>query len=166
MRSTGILLFLLLSFPCIAGEPAPMNTQIDQRSYTLGGFATFAEMVRVGVKSLALSAPLAPAEMDGLLEDAGRIAREERVLLYRETDLIVTDLFPADVAKGKHVLLIYQGGTLDAYLALKQSKSELVAAGSYTGAARTDIARQFGRLLSYPEAVIEELINDNAGPVR
>ena len=143
-----------------------MNSQIDQRSYTLGGFATFAEMVRVGVKTLALSAAMTPAEMDDLLEDAERIAREEGVLLYRETDLIVTDLFPAGVATGKHVLLIYQGGTLDAYLALKQDKSELEAAGSYTGAARRDIARQFGRLLSYPEAVIEELINDNAGPVR
>ena len=65
-----------------------MNRQIDQRSYTLGGLATFAEMVRVGVKTLALSAAVTPEEMDDLVEDAERIAQEEGVLLYRETDLI------------------------------------------------------------------------------
>ena len=73
-------------------------------------------------------------------------------MLYRETDLIVTDLFPADVAKGKHVLLIYKGTTLDEYLALKKRKSELVDSGSYAGEARKDIARQFGKLLSYPDS--------------
>ena len=126
-------IFILLFLPhvfCIAEEPSDMNREIDQRSYTLGGLSTFAEMVRVGVKTLALSAAVTPEEMDDLVEDAERIAREEGVLLYREPDLIVTDLFPADVAEGKHVLLIYKGATLDDYLALKKSKSELVEAGS------------------------------------
>ena len=143
-----------------------MNRRIDQRSYTLGGFATFAEMVRVGVKTLALSAALTPEEMDDLLEDVRRIAGEEGVLLYRETDLIVTDLFPSGVAEGKHVLLIYKGTTLDKYLALKKRKSELVATGSYAGEARRDVARQFGGLLSYPNAAIEKMIDDNAGSVQ
>ncbi|MDE0286044.1 MAG: hypothetical protein OXI88_11570 [Gammaproteobacteria bacterium] len=143
-----------------------MNREIDQRSFTLGGLSTFAEMVRVGVKTLALSAAVTPEEMDDLVEDTERIAREEGVMLYRETDLIVTDLFPADVAAGKHVLLIYQGVTLDDYLALKQKKSELVASGSYAGEARRGIARQFGELLSYPDTVIEELIDKNTGPAQ
>ena len=165
VRIIGALLFLLLpvSFSCIAEEPSDMNREIDQRSYTLGGLSTFAEMVRVGVKTLALSAAVTPEEMDDLVQDAERIAQEEGVMLYRETDLIVTDLFPAEVAEGKHVLLIYQGATLDEYLALKKRKSESVEAGSYTGEARRDIARQFGRLLSYPDANIEELIDKNAG---
>ena len=165
LRNIGISVFLtlLISPPGIAEEPPDMNRQIDQRSYTLGGLSTFAEMVRVGVKTLALSAAVTPEEMDDLVEDAERIAQEEGILLYRETDLIVTDLFPADVAVGKHVLLIYKGATLDEYLALKQRKSELVVSGSYTGDARRDIARQFGRLLSYPEANIEELIDKNSG---
>ena len=160
-RAAGFFLFLVIPILCLAEQSTDMNRQIDQRSYALGGLSTFAEMVRVGVKTLALSAAVTPEEMDDLVEDAERIAREEGVMLYRETDLIVTDLFPADVATGKHVLLIYQGGTLDDYLALKQGKSELVASGSYAGEARRDIARQFGRLLSYPDAVIEELINNN-----
>ena len=160
-RAAGFFLFLVIPILCLAEKPTDMNRQIDQRSYTLGGLSTFAEMVRVGVKTLALSAAVTPEEMDDLVADAERIAGEEEVKLYRETDLIVTDLFPADVAVGKHVLLIYKGATLDDYLALKQRKSELVASGSYTGDARRDIARQFGRLLSYPDAVIEELINNN-----
>ena len=160
-RIIGSIIFLLLIIPnlCVAQESANMNSQIDQRSYRLGGLATFAEMVRVGVKTLALSAAVTPEEMDGLLEDAERIAREEEVMLYRETDLIVTDLFPADVALGKHVLLIYKGATLDEYLALKKRKSDLVESGSYTGEERRDIARQFGKLLSYPDAVIEEMMD-------
>ncbi len=138
-----------------------MSKQIDQRSYTLGGLATFAEMVRVGVKTLALSAAVTPEEMDDLVGDAKRIAQEEGILLYRETDLIVTDLFPADVAKGKHVLLIYKGTTLDQYLTLKKTKSELLKSGSYEGEARKNIARGFGKLLSYPDAIIEEKIDKN-----
>ena len=157
-----IFLFFLPHVFCIAEEPSDMNRQIDQRSYTLGGLSTFAEMVRVGVKTLALSAAVTPEEMDGLVEDAERIAQEEGVMLYREPELIVTDLFPADVAVGKHVLLIYKGATLDEYLALKQRKSELVASGSYTDDARRDMARQFGKLLSYPDANIEELIDKNS----
>ena len=160
-RTIGITIFLFLAtaYPCVADELSSMNKQIDQRSYRLGGLSTFAEMVRVGVKTLALSAAVTPAEMDALEGEAQRIASEEGVLLYRETDLIVTDLFPADVAEGRHVLLIYTGTTLDEYLALKERKTDLEKSGSYQGEARKDIARQFGKLLSYPDAVIEEKIN-------
>ena len=160
---TIFFLFLLHPGLCIAADVSGMNGQIDQRSYRLGGLSTFAEMVRVGVKTLALSAAMTPDEMDAFVDDAERIAQEEGVMLYRETDLIVTDLFPADVAEGKHVLLIYKGTTLDEYLALKERKSDLVEAGTYAGEARRDIARQFGRLLSYPDANIEELIRKTSG---
>ena len=160
---TIIFLFLATAYPCVAEESSSMNKQIDQRSFTLGGLSTFAEMVSVGVKTLALSAAVTPEEMDVLADDAAGIAREEGVMLYRETDLIVTDLFPADVAVGKHVLLIYKGTTLEEYLALKERKADLVEARSYAGEARRDIARQFGKLLSYPDTVIEELINKNFG---
>ena len=163
-RIIGILVFLCMPHVlCIAQEPANMNSQIDQHSFRLGGLSTFAEMVRVGVKTLALSGAMTPDEMNDFVGDAERIAQEEGVMLYRETDLIVTDLFPADVAEGKHVLLIYQGTTLDEYLALKKRKSELVETSSYAGEERRDIAREFGKLLSYPDAVIEELINKNLG---
>ena len=83
--------------------------------------------------------------------------------MWRETDFLVTDLYPADVAEGKHVLLIYTGDTLDQYLALKADKAKLVAAGEYDGDAREEIARRFGRLLSYPDSVIDDLLERQSG---
>ena len=161
IKKTGFLLLLLLvlSNCAIAEDSSIKDGTIDQRSFRLGGFSSFAEMVMVGVKTLALSAAVSPEEMDDLIGEAERIAEKDNISLYREDDLIVTDLFPADVAVGKHVLLIYKGSTLDDYMALKERKAELVEAGKYEGEARKDIARDFGRLLSYPEDIIEGKIN-------
>ena len=125
----------------------------------LGILGGFAEVVRLGVKELALSEVMSPEETDDFMADAQVVADRNDVMLYRENDLLVSDLYPADVATGKHVLLIYQGATLDKYLAIKQDKQKLIDAGRYEGAAREDIARRFGRLLSYPEPVITDLIN-------
>ena len=134
------------------------SATIDQRSYNLGIMGGFAEVVRLGVKKLALSEVMSPADMDGVMDDAHVIAKRNEVLIWRETEFLVTDLYPADVAVGKHVLLIYTGETLNEYLALKADKAALVAANEYTGSAREDIARRFGQLLSYPEPVIERLL--------
>ena len=78
--------------------------------------------------------------------------------MWRESEFLVTDLYPADVADGKHLLLIYTGDTLDQYLAIKSDKAALIAANKYEGAAREDVARRFGRLLSYPDSVIYDLL--------
>ncbi|MFT5134274.1 MAG: thioredoxin-related protein [Gammaproteobacteria bacterium] len=155
---TLILILLIIPNFSAAEESSKMDAPIDQRSFRLGSFSSFAEMVSVDVKSLALSAALSPDEMDALVEEAAQIAGTQGVMIYREPDLIVTDLFPADVALEKHVLLIYKGNILDRYLALKQEKTILMNSGAYEGAARKDIARQFGKLLSYPDAIIEEKI--------
>ena len=136
---------------------------VDARSYNLGVLGGFAEVVRLGVKKLALSEVLSPAEMDDILSDAHVVADRNGVLLYRETDLLITDLYPEDVAVGKHVLLVYTGDTLDKYMAIKADKKVLVDAGEYEGEARRDIARRFGRLLSYPAPVIDNLIMKQQG---
>jgi len=131
---------------------------IDDRSYQLGIMGGFAEVVRLGVKTLALSEVMSPEEMDDVMDDAAIIAERNKVEMWRETDFLVTDLYPADVAEGKHVLLIYTGDTLDKYLAIKADKASLIEAGEYEGEAREEIARRFGRLLSYPDAVIDDLL--------
>ena len=138
------------------------SPEIDQRSYNLGIMGGFAEVVRLGVKKLALSEVMSPEEMDDVMDDAMVIAKRNQVQMWRETDFLVTDLYPADVAEGRHVLLIYTGDTLEQYLALKADKAKLVAAGKYEGAAREEIARRFGHLLSYPESVIDELLERNS----
>ncbi len=46
-------------------------------------------------------------------------------------------------------------------LLVKADKEELLRNGTYSGSRREDIARRFGRLLSYPEDVIDDLIARN-----
>jgi len=161
MRKREILyvLFFTLGFGGFyASQSVSQETMIDKRSYNLGIMGGFAEVVKLGVKKLALSEVMTPEEMDDIMDDALVVAKRNGVEMWRETDFLVTDLYPADVATSKHVLLIYTGDTLDQYLALKSDKATLVAAGEYEGAAREDIARRFGRLLSYPEPVIDDLL--------
>ena len=153
---------------CGNGRQTPVNkTQensafdIDQRSYNLGGIGAFGEMVNVGVKKLALSAALSSEDMDALIEEATRVAKRNNVEIYRENDFLVTDLFPASITDGKHVLVIYKGKTKQEYLDLKTQKAQLVASNQYTSQAREEIARQFGAMLSYPERKIDELISKN-----
>jgi hypothetical protein len=121
-------------------------------------------MVDAGVKTLALSAALVPDQMDGLVAEARRIAGDHNVKIFRETDFLVTDLFPADITAGKEVLLIYRGDTLERYLALKEEKRTLVEAGEYEGEPRLEIARQFGGLLSYSDKKIQELLEGGLIP--
>ena len=155
------LLVILIAAPLIAQDDMAKPT-IDKRSYNLGIMGGFAEVVKLGVKQLALSEVMTPEEMDDIMDDALVVAERNRVEMWRETDFLVTDLYPADVAEGKHVLLIYTGDTRDRYLAIKADQATLVAAGEYEGAAREEIARRFGRLLSYPEPVIDDLLERNS----
>jgi hypothetical protein len=152
---------LCISPACVEGGSASDEEQavsIDQRSFRLGSIAVFAEMADAGVKKLGLSAPMLPAEMDALEEEARRIAAEHGVELYRETDFLVTDLFSSELTDGLDVFVICSASTLQEYLDLKAAKEELVGAGAYEGEARLDIARRFGALLSYSDEKIAELL--------
>jgi hypothetical protein len=153
---------VLVPGPTQAQGAAMSVASIDPRSREIGAIAAFAEMVDVGVKRLAFSGVMSSTEVDRLWADATKVANENHVALYRERDLIVSDLFPADVAKDKEVLLIYKGSTLDEYQALKRKKAQLVKSGTYSGNAREEIARQLGRLLSYPEPGIDALLKKNS----
>lgn len=138
--------------------PEQGSEAIDVRSYRLGSIGAFAEMVGAGVKKLALSAPMEAQEMDALLVEAERIAKDHGVELYRERDFLTTDLFPPELTEGKEVLLIYNGETAEEYLQLKAEKQELVAQDAYHGEARLSIARRFGAFLSYSDEKISALL--------
>ena len=136
---------------------------IDQRSYSLGGIGAFAEMVGAGVKKLALSGAQDPAEMDVIFQEAVRIASENGAEIYRETDFLVTDLFSSSITDGKHVLLICSEATRQEYMDLKQMKRQLEESGQYDEAARENIARRMGGLLSYSEEKINSLLSSEDG---
>lgn len=135
--------------------------KMKERSYHLGSIGSFAEMVQAGVKPLALSSPLAPGEMDELLTEAQTIGSRYGIQIFRESDLLVTDLFPADIAESKDVLLLYKGTALAQYEDIKKDRQALIRSEQYEGAAREAIARRFGRILGYPTLRINELLAAN-----
>ena len=137
------------------------SKKMDKHSYDLGVVDGFSEMINADVKRLALSSPMTPEEMDNFEEDATEIAAKHNVSVYRESDLIVTDLFPADVAEGKEVLLLYKGTILDEYKTLKDEIIQLENAGKYSGKVKQDLSRRFGRLLSYSPKKINTLLAEN-----
>ncbi|MEM6806011.1 MAG: VOC family protein, partial [Bacteroidota bacterium] len=153
MNSKSFLLPLAFLFLMSCGE--------KPYQFELGSLSGFAELVNSGVKRLALSSPMSPADMDKFFPLAQKEAEKYGVSLYREKELIVTDLFPADVAEGKEVLLIYQGKVLDEYDALKQMIHTLKEAGKYDEQIREEVARRFGRLLSYTPQGINKLLKQN-----
>ena len=134
--------------------------KLDPLSYQIGNFSTFAEIVDIGLKKMALSSALPTAELDRLEAEVRNIADQWDVEIYREADFLVTDLFPASATAGKEVLIIYRGDTLNEYQALKDRKAQLVAAGEYRDDARREIAWAMGKLLSYPDEKINQLLAD------
>ena len=157
---------LILSICACAQAQAPTADAvkpypIDQLSYQLGGFSSFAEIVSLGIKKLALSAAVSAGEMESLYLEATRIAAKAGVEIYREPEFMVSDLFPVSATKNKHVILIYQGTTLTDYFSLKDRKQQLVANGRYQGKERAAISWAMGKLLSYPDSKISELISKN-----
>jgi hypothetical protein len=156
----GAMVTVLFAVACGGGggaaDAGPDEWTLDRRSWNQGTYAAMAEMVDYGVKRIALSASYVPDEMDLYIDDAIEIAGRHNVQVFREDDFLVTDLFSEALTEGKHVLFLCHDSTYQAYEALKADKMRLIELGEYEGEARTEIARRFGRLLSYPEATIEK----------
>jgi len=154
-------IFIVTICSCKMEKNDDQALKLDPYSYELGVVGGFSELINAGVKQLALSAPLPSNEMDDFIKDAEKIASKYNVLVYRETDLIITDLFQSDVATGKDVLLLFNGTTLEAYHSLKADIRALESADQYHGMARIEVARRFGRLLSYSPRQINMLLSQN-----
>lgn len=164
MRLPGLLLIILvwICIGCNSSNQRNTSGKMDKHSYEQGVVGAFSELIQAGVKQLALSAPLTSEEMDLFTADAEKAAARYGVSVYREPDLIVTDLFPEDVAVGKEVLLLYRGTTLEEYHLLKEDIAALEKNGNYSGKNRIEVARRFGRLLSYSPREINRKIAQNS----
>lgn len=133
---------------------------IDRISFQLGMINCFVEMVACGVKRLAISPPISPDDYERVGEASGKIVAGFGIKSFLDKSLIITDLQPAEFTQGKWSILYYRDeSTLDAYLSLKKKMQELEQSGQYDIQAQKDIAREFGRLLSYPGEIIEERIS-------
>lgn len=137
--------------------------KIDKYSYQLGAADCFCEMVRAGVKKIALAHPCdTRGERDAFLPDFERLCAEYGVKMYREDDAFLTDLFPVSMNKGKYNAIFYQEDqALQAYLDLKEEKRRAQADGTYAGEKRRDIAWRYGKLLSYTDEGIQRLLAAN-----
>lgn len=140
---------------------------VDLISYQLGKISTCSEIVGAGVKEIALSSPLEPEEMEQLIDTAKEIVKNFKVSAYLEKDLLTTDLFDEDFTRGKHVLLVYKNPEVkERYLALKDKKATLISQDRYRGEERTNIAREMGRLLSYTEEHIDEMLSNRPSALK
>jgi hypothetical protein len=137
--------------------------QIDRISFLLGMINCFAEMVACGVKRLALSPPVAPEDYSLIKEASDRIVAGFRIKSHLETSLLVTGLQPAAFTEGKWSILYYgEDAVLEEYLALKERRERLEKEGRYTADRQRETTRALGRLLTYPESIIEAKIAGRA----
>ena len=137
-----------------------MLPSFDRHSYHAGVIMALAEVVGAGCKMLALSSALEHEFAREMIKVAEYGAEKRNVLLHVEDDLLVTRLFPPDVAKDKTVIMLLQSQTvLDEYLALKKLKEESNSQGNPDGI-EMEIAQRFGELLSYDEASIARLLSE------
>jgi hypothetical protein len=130
----------------------------DIKSYYAGINTAFAEVVGAGCKKLALSSPYSHQMALKMLPITQHAANEYNIVLMVETDLLVTLLFPHDIAKNKTVILIaHDQSVLDEYINLKKLKKQSNEEGNPENKEQ-EIAKRFGALLSYDTYTINRLI--------
>jgi len=130
----------------------------DKLSFMSGAVTAFSEAVGFGVKQLALSSLYTPEELEIILKVIEYASHRFGTIYTVEPELIKTKLFPRDIAVGKIVVLIANNqSVLDEYCDLKKLREESDAKGN-PERTEIEIARRFGKLLSYDEKSIEELI--------
>lgn len=139
--------------------------EIDPYSYHLGVMDSFCEMVGTGLKTLALSHTWdKKEERDEFLLEVQKLCRRYQVKAFEEDSLILTDLFPREACEGKFLFLFYkEEETIAAYQALKARALAVYVENGGGEQERKDerraIAMEFGRLLSYPEERLEEILD-------
>lgn len=136
---------------------------MDVFSYRCGAIDCFNEMVRAGLKPLALAHPCdTAAERDSFLPFCQEICAQYGTRFFVEDDPLLTDLFPLSLNRDKFNILFYREEKVRLeYLALKEEKQSLLAQGEYRGEARRELACRFGALLGYPRERCLALIEEN-----
>ncbi len=115
---------------------------------------SFCEMVGSGLKKLALSHTWdTREERDQYQEEVDALCEKYQVRAFAEDELLITPLFPEEICRGKFLFLFYrENEVMERYLSLK---------GMGAAAAKShEAAMEFGRLLSYPETRLREMLGD------
>lgn len=136
---------------------------MEEYAYHCGVMDAFNEVIKAGVKKIALSHPFDSKEdCNKIIPFCQEITQKYGNSYYVESELLTTDLFPVSANVGKTVILFYRDSAdFEAYLKLKQEKQKLIQNLSYMDAQRKAIAIHWGRLLSYSEEMIQVYIEEN-----
>ncbi len=130
----------------------------DKLSFMSGAFLAFSEAVGFGVKQLALSSLYNHDELEIMLKVIEYGSQRYGTVYLAEPALLKSKLFRRDIAEGKTVVLIANNQkVLDRYAELKSLKAESNSKGEPDDL-ELEIARRFGKLLSYDDKSIEGLI--------
>lgn len=137
--------------------------KLDEYSYQCGVIDAFNEVVRAGVKRIALSHPVdTKEEAMELIPFSQQICQQYGNHFYLEESPLLTDLFHISLNKGKYNIIYYrQEEDIQQYLALKKRKQQLLEQQAYQGEARRQIAEEYGKLLSYSPEAIERYLAQN-----
>jgi hypothetical protein len=140
---------------------AQIVPNFDVMSFMAGTNLAFSEAVGFGVKKLALSSPYSDEQLGVMMKVTEYSSERFGTVYLPEPNLLESKLFPRDIARGKTVVLIaHDQSVLDEYASLKDLKRESDAKGNPEDM-ELEIAKRFGRLLSYDETAIERLIAKN-----
>lgn len=144
-----------------------MLKQTDPYSFALGVCEAFCEVVRAGVKRVALSHPFTEDELQNTLgEDflpaCEIIAQKYGCKAYYLKEPLITDLFPVSLNRGKQNVVFYrEDRDLEEFLSIQRNKQKLIAENNYTGEDRRQIAVRYGHLLSYSDEAIARYLVQN-----
>ena len=142
--------------------------KIDVYSHALGVCEAFCEVVRAGVKRIALSHPFTEGELhrdlhgEAFFTACEKIAAKYGCKAYHLQQPLITDLFPVSLNLGRQNIVFYrEDKDIVELLAIQQEKTVLQADGRYHGDYRRALAVRYGHLLSYSDEAIERYLLGN-----
>ena len=138
-----------------------MIEDFNLHSYYAGATFAASEFVRAGCKQLALSAAYTEEELAVMMEPTKLATVEYNLPFYVEKDFLTTPLFSTDLTKNRTVIFIAQNQkVLDDYFALKKLKQQAID-DDHLEEVEIEIAWKFGKLLSYSDEYISQLISEH-----
>ncbi len=145
-----------------------LEPKIDIYSHALGVCEAFCEVVRAGVKRIALSHPFTEEELyrdlngEAFFSACEKIAEKYECKAYHLKEPVLTDLFPISLNIGKQNIVFYRDDRdIEELLSIQRDKNELQKNGKYIGPDRYAIAIRYGHLLSYSDEAIGRYMKNN-----
>lgn len=135
---------------------------MDEYSYRCGVMDCFCEMVKAGVKKIALAHPFkTKQDRDSYLGFVEKITNQYHIRYFLDDDPLITDLFAMSMNLNTYNIIFYRNDEdIKKYQELKEEKRQALKNNKYEQV-RNTLAYQFGYLLGYSDKTIAEYIKQN-----